>query len=61
MSEPAGRETAIRFAPFELDLEGAELKNGRPVKLAPQPFKVLALLVRRAGRLVTREELREEL
>ena len=56
----AGR--ALRFGHFRLDLERAELrKDGKPVKIQPQPFRVLALLASRAGELVTREEIKEEL
>ena len=48
----------IRFGAFELDLEARELrKSGIPIKLQPQPFKVLALLASRGGKVVTREEL----
>jgi serine/threonine protein kinase/tetratricopeptide (TPR) repeat protein/TolB-like protein len=56
------RRSVLRFAGFELDLEQQELrKEGKPVRLAPQPFKVLALLVSHAGRMVTRKELQEQL
>ncbi len=50
----------IRFGEFELRPKSEELyRNGAPVKLPPQPFKVLALLLANAGQLVTREELRQ--
>ena len=53
---------AYRFGQFELDLAAGELRrNGGRVRLQPQPFKLLALLVRRAGDLVGREEIRGEL
>ncbi|HEY2512856.1 MAG TPA: winged helix-turn-helix domain-containing protein [Polyangiaceae bacterium] len=52
---------AVRFGPFEANLRTLELfRDGAPVKLQPQPFRVLAALVRRRGELVTREELRRE-
>lgn len=55
-------ECRARFGLFELDLATGELlKGGRSLHLAPQPTRVLVLLVRRAGRLVTREELQDEL
>lgn len=55
------RRSVLCFAEFELDLEQQELrKNGQPISLAPQPFKVLELLVVNSGRLVTREELQEQ-
>ena len=47
---------------FELNLCNGELrKNGKPVLLAPQPTRVLELLVSRAGELVTRQEIRKQL
>lgn len=52
----------IRFGVFEVDAEAGELRrSGVPVRLSPQPFKLLVLLVRRPGRLVGREEIRREL
>jgi Tol biopolymer transport system component/DNA-binding winged helix-turn-helix (wHTH) protein len=52
----------LRFGPFALDSERGELeKDGRPVRLPPQPTQLLALLVRRAGRVVTREEIQQAL
>jgi TolB-like protein/DNA-binding winged helix-turn-helix (wHTH) protein len=52
----------VRFGVFELDLAGQELrKAGALIRLQPHPFQVLALLVTRAGQVVTREELRREL
>ena len=50
----------LRFGVFELNLATAELrKGGTPVKLAPQPFRLLALLATRAGQVVTREEIQQ--
>jgi DNA-binding winged helix-turn-helix (wHTH) protein len=52
----------FRFGEFELDVDAGELRrDDRRLKLQPQPFKLLVLLVRRAGRLVTRDEIRGEL
>ena len=52
----------FRFGEFELDTGAGELRrNGTPTKLQPQPFKLLALLVRRSGALVSRDEIRREL
>lgn len=54
--------TVLRFGVFELDTQAEQLtKNGRIVRLQPQPFKVLRLLASESGRLVTREELRAAL
>lgn len=48
----------IYFDVFELDLKDGELrKEGLAVKLAPQPFKILAMLASRAGQIVIREEI----
>src|SRR5262245_59408580 len=56
MSEPA----VLRFGGFDLDVARGELRlNGDPVKLAPQPLKVLELLVRRSGDVLTRNEIRD--
>jgi len=52
----------IRFDVFEIDLQAGELrKEGRKVKLQEQPFRVLSLLLKWPGQVVTREELREQL
>src|SRR5947208_14918691 len=51
-----------RFAAFEINLHSGELrKSGMRLRLAGQPFQVLAVLVERPGELVTREELRSKL
>ena len=53
---------AIRFGPFELDIRAGRLRKGKAyLPLQPQPFKLLCLLVSRAGRLVTREEMQDQL
>ena len=52
----------MRFGVFQLDMEaGRLLKNGRVVRLKPQPFRLLQLLVGRAGQVVSREDIREAL
>jgi DNA-binding winged helix-turn-helix (wHTH) protein len=51
-----------RFGVFELDLNAGELrKNGAKLRLQEQPFQILALLLDRAGEVVTREDLRQKL
>lgn len=51
-----------RFGDFELDLGAHQLRlHGQPVRLERRPFELLALLVARRGRLVTREEIIERL
>lgn len=53
---------ALRFGPFEADLRAGELrKNGLRLKLQEKPFQILALLLERAGDVVTREELQQRL
>jgi DNA-binding winged helix-turn-helix (wHTH) protein len=52
----------VRFGSFELDEEAGQLRrDGSPVRLPPQPFRLLVLLVSRSGDLVTREEIRQQL
>ena len=51
-----------RFEAYELRPQSWELyKLGTRLKLRPQPFQILKLLVERAGDVVTREELRNML
>jgi eukaryotic-like serine/threonine-protein kinase len=52
----------IRFATFELDLRARELrKRGRSTALPEQSITVLAMLLKRPGELVLREEIRNKL
>jgi eukaryotic-like serine/threonine-protein kinase len=52
----------VRFGPFEVSMETGELrKHGVRVRLQRRPFQILAALLERPGRLVTREELRTRL
>ncbi len=54
--------SVLHFGAFAADLATGELwRNSRPLKLQPQPFKLLALLLERQGELVTREEIRQRL
>ena len=59
--------SGARFGAFELDLTTGELRhvsptNGVvPVLLREQPFQVLRMLIERAGKLVTREDIRRKL
>jgi len=47
-----------RFGDFELEPAEGVLRRARvPVKISPQPYKALTILVDRAGRLVSRDEL----
>lgn len=52
----------VGFGEFEFDVDIGELRrSGTILKLQPQPATVLCLLVREAGKLVTREEIRRRL
>jgi DNA-binding winged helix-turn-helix (wHTH) protein len=52
----------IRFGTFQLDTQAGQiLKNGRVVRLKPQPLRLLQLLLSRPGDLVTRDEIRDVL
>ena len=51
-----------RFGLFEFDFRSGELRaRTEPVKLSPQPARVLALLLARPGEVVLRDELRSHL
>ena len=52
----------FRFGLFEADVARSTLsRNGVRVKLQDQPFRVLVVLLERAGEVVSREELRQKL
>jgi DNA-binding winged helix-turn-helix (wHTH) protein len=52
----------FRFGAFELDVAaGRLLKAGLPLKLQPQPMRVLLLLIRKNGQVVTRDEIQKSL
>jgi DNA-binding winged helix-turn-helix (wHTH) protein len=54
--------TKFRFDAFELDATTGELRKGNILlKLQPQPFRVLLLLLERASQLVTRDEIQRVL
>ena len=56
------RSRIFRFGPFEVDIGERELtKHGTRIKLQGQPFVILEILLARAGRVVTRDEIRETL
>jgi DNA-binding winged helix-turn-helix (wHTH) protein/tetratricopeptide (TPR) repeat protein len=57
-----GAPPVLRFGVFELNLAREELRKfGTLIKLAPQPFKLLALLASQAGEIVTREQIQFQL
>ena len=62
MPNPTLVSAVRRFGAFEINAQSGELrKNGMRVRLSGQPFQVLAVLVERAGEVVTRDELRSKL
>jgi len=59
---PTTTSRLIRFATFQVDFKTGEVrKNGLRIRLQDHPLKVLAMLVDRAGDVVTREELQKSL
>ena len=62
MAHSAAPRRILGFGSFEVDLASGELRReGRKVRLQDQPLHLLVLLLERAGEVVTREELRNEL
>src|SRR5208283_5531700 len=56
------RSRNFRFGPFQVDTGERELtKHGTRIKLQGQPFVILEILLARAGKVVTRDEIREAL
>src|SRR5205809_447777 len=52
----------FRFGRFALDIRARELhKDGVRIRLQDQPFEVLSMLLRHAGEVLTRDELRRQL
>ena len=50
------------FGPFELDAHAGELyKDGLKLKLQGHPIQILAMLLERPGKLITREEIQQKL
>src|SRR6201993_1517312 len=62
MAESSQTVGSIRFGPYELSLDGEELrKDGNRLKLTGQAIQVLVVLANNPGKLVTREELQQRL
>jgi TolB-like protein/DNA-binding winged helix-turn-helix (wHTH) protein len=59
---PTREQQLIHFGPFEVDLHAGELfKNGKKLKLQPQPIQVLGVLLEKPSEVISREEFRERL
>ena len=55
------RETKLQVGQLELDLiERTAKRNGRPIDLLPREFRLLEYMMRRKGRILTREMLFRE-
>lgn len=53
---------SVRFGPFEIERSAGRLcKSGIQLKLPPQPFRLLLLLIDNRGRVVNREEIQRHL
>ena len=62
MADTLSRLHIVRFGEFQLDLRSGELsQHGHRLPLPDQPFRLLAILIRGRGSLVTRDDLRREL
>jgi serine/threonine protein kinase/tetratricopeptide (TPR) repeat protein len=63
----ARQQASLRFGAFELDLKSGELRplepgpERRTIILQEQPFRVLQMLIERAGEIATREDLKKKL
>jgi DNA-binding winged helix-turn-helix (wHTH) protein len=62
MAEHPSTHAVLSFGPFEADLQTQELKKqGVLLRLPGQSFQILAILLQRPGKLVSREELQQAL
>jgi DNA-binding winged helix-turn-helix (wHTH) protein/TolB-like protein/thioredoxin-like negative regulator of GroEL len=56
------RGQVLRFGIFEMDVHSGELRrNGVIVRLSPQPYQVLRLLLEHPGAVVDREQIRRQI
>jgi Tol biopolymer transport system component/DNA-binding winged helix-turn-helix (wHTH) protein len=59
--EAPARQNILRFGEFELDLSRQTLsRRGTRLKLQKQPCQILALLIQRAPKVVSRDEIRQQ-
>jgi DNA-binding winged helix-turn-helix (wHTH) protein len=62
MKNPAPALPVVRFGVFEFDPQSGDLrKHGLKIKLQPQAFKLLSLLLERPGEIRTRAEIQQRL
>lgn len=61
MASQADLPEKIKFSDYAFDPRSGELRhNGTVLKLQPQPTRVLSILVTRAGEIISREELTDQ-
>jgi TolB-like protein/DNA-binding winged helix-turn-helix (wHTH) protein len=59
MDSPTSTPESVQFGPYEVDVRSGEVRKfGTRIKLGEQPLRILVLLLKRPGELVTRGELR---
>jgi Tol biopolymer transport system component/DNA-binding winged helix-turn-helix (wHTH) protein len=62
MGASSSSNRGVRFGDFEIDITNRELrKRGRVVRLQPKQFTLLLILAERAGQIVSREEIRDNI
>src|SRR5690348_17557034 len=62
MQEVPQRAAVFRFGIFEADVASGELrKQGSKIRLQEQPFRILVMLLDRAGEVVSRDEICQNL
>src|ERR1700686_3700505 len=62
MNDAQSAAPIVRFGTFEVNLHSRELrKHGMRIRLEEKPFRILEMLLERAGHVVTRKTLRERL
>ena len=60
LTRRTGRKRRLAFGPVELDVTAHyAVVNGQPVDLTPKEFELLECLLRSAGRVLTRSEIKE--
>ena len=62
LSSSKASSKQLRFGLYEVDLDrGTLVRQGSPVRLQEQPFRVLALLLEAPGKILSREEIRKKI
>ena len=62
MEDPVNSTERVRAGEFEVDRRSGELwRNGDKIKLQQRPFQILAALLEKPGKVVTREDIQQKL